>query len=114
MHFFVFVFLECKFVECFWNNIGDWISAKLKVNIKLSKFHKLFGFQEDCVDYKFLNNLMLVARFLFIAANILNRNQLCWNTNELNMNKKSEYIIAERNKSLAEHYKKWRSICDFS
>ena len=37
MHFF---FLECKFVECFCNNIGDWISAKLKVNIKLSKFHK--------------------------------------------------------------------------
>ena len=40
MHF----FLECKFVECFWNNIGDWISAKLKVNIKLTKFNKLFGF----------------------------------------------------------------------
>ena len=32
--------------------------------------------------------------------------------NELNMNKKSEYIIAKRNKSLAEHYKKWRNICD--
>ena len=34
--------------------------------------------------------------------------------NELNMNRKSEYIIAERNKSLAEHYKKWRNICDFN
>ena len=56
------------------------ISAKLKGNIKLSKFNKLFGFEENCVDYKFLNNLMLVARFLFIAANILNRNQICWNT----------------------------------
>ena len=45
MHF----FLECKFVECFWNNIKDWISAKLQANIKLSRIHKLFGFQENCV-----------------------------------------------------------------
>ena len=35
-------------------------------------------------------------------------------TNELNMNKKSEYIIAKRNNSLAVHYKKWRNICDFN
>ena len=35
-------------------------------------------------------------------------------SDELNMNKKSEYIIAKRNKSLAEHYKKWRNICDFN
>ena len=34
--------------------------------------------------------------------------------NELNMNKKSEYIIAKRNKILAEHYKKWRNIRDFN
>ena len=34
--------------------------------------------------------------------------------NELNMNKKFEYVIAKRNKSLAEHYKKWRNICDFN
>ena len=32
-------FLECKFVECFWKSIGDWISAKLQVNIKLSRIH---------------------------------------------------------------------------
>ena len=108
-------FLECKFVECFWNNIGDWISAKLKVNIKLYKFHKLFGFQEDCVDYKFLNNLMFVARFFInrckyskLKPNILEY------FNELNMNKKSEYIIAKRNKSLAAHHEKWRNICDFN
>ena len=34
--------------------------------------------------------------------------------NELNMIKKSEHLIAKRNKSLAEHYKKSRSICDFN
>ena len=33
--------------------------------------------------------------------------------NELNMIKKSEYIIAKRNKSLDEH-KKWRYICNFN
>ena len=66
MHF----FLECKFVQCFWNIIGYWIFAKLKVNIKLSKFNKLFGFEENCVDYKFLNNLMLVARFFFLLLQI--------------------------------------------
>ena len=111
MHF----FLECKFVECFWNNIGDWISAKLKVNIKLSKFNKLFGFQENCVDYKFLNNLMLVARFFIYRCKYSkSKPNMLEYFNELNMNKKSDYIIAKRNNSLAEHYKKWRNICDFN
>ena len=26
-----FFFSESKFVDCFWNNIGDWISTKLQV-----------------------------------------------------------------------------------
>ena len=34
--------------------------------------------------------------------------------NKLNIFKESEYIIAKRNKSLAEHYKKWRNISDFN
>ena len=34
--------------------------------------------------------------------------------NEFHMNKKSEFIIAKGNNSLAEHYKKWRNICDFN
>ena len=40
MHF----FFECKFVECFWNNIGDWISAKLKdviIIFRVKNFAKL-------------------------------------------------------------------------
>ena len=109
------IFLECKFVECFWNNIEDWISAKLKVNIKLSKFNKLFGFQENCVDYKFLNNLMLLARFFIYRCKYSKpKPNMLEYFNELNMNKKSEYVIAKRNKSLAEHSKTWRNICDFN
>ena len=84
MHF----FLECKFVECFWNNIGDWISAKLKVNIKLFKFNRLFGIQENCVDYKFLNNLMLVARFFIYRCKYSkSKPNMLEYFNELNMNK---------------------------
>ena len=47
MHFFV---LECKFVDCLWNNIGRLgISpAKLQDYIKLFRIHKLCGFQENC------------------------------------------------------------------
>ena len=58
---------------------------------------------------------MLVARFFIYRckyskskANILEY------FNELNMNKKSEYIIDKTNKSLAEYYKKWRNIGDFN
>ena len=57
---------------------------------------------------------MLVARFFIYRCKYskLKPNMLEY-FNELNMNKKSEYIIAKRNKSLAERYKKWRNICDF-
>ena len=81
----------------------------------LSKFNKLFGFQKDCGDYKFLNNLMLVARFFIYRYKYSKSKQnMLEYFNELNMNKKSEYIIAKRNKSIAEHYKKWRNIGDFN
>ena len=33
-------FFECKFVDCLCKDIGDLISAKLQVNIRLSKIHK--------------------------------------------------------------------------
>ena len=100
-------FLECKFVDCFCNNIRDWISAKLKVNIKLSRIHKLFGFQENRMDCKFLNNLMLVARFFIYRCKYSkSKPNMLEYFNELNMIKRSEYIKAKRNKSLAEHYKK--------
>ena len=46
-------FLECKFVECFWNNIGDWISAKLKVNIKLSSLINYSDFKKTVLIINF-------------------------------------------------------------
>ena len=84
---------------------GDWISAKLKVNIKLYKFNKLFGFEENCVDYKFLNNLMLVARFFIYRSKYSkSKPNMLEYFNELNMiHNLSEYILAKRNKNLAEH-----------
>ena len=114
LHFFFF-FLECKFYDCFWNNIGDWISAKLQINIKLSRIHKLFGFQENYIDYKFLNNLLLVARcFIYRYKYSKSKPIVLEYFNVLNMIKKSEYIIGKENKSLDEHYKKWRYICNFN
>ena len=109
------LFLEYKFVDCFWNNIGDGISAKSQVNIKLSKIYKLFGFPENCIDYKFLNNLMLVARFFIKRRKYYkSKPNMLKYFNVLNMIKKSEYIIAKRNKSLDEHYKKWKYASNFS
>ena len=72
-------FLEFKFVECLWNNIGDWISTKLQVNIKLSRIHKLFGFQENSTDYKFLNNLMLLVRFFIYYCKYSKSKPNMWN-----------------------------------
>ena len=59
---------------------------------------------------------MLVARFFIYRCKYSkSKPNMLEYFNELNMNKKSEYIIiAKRNKSLAEHYKKWRNICDFN
>ena len=58
---------------------------------------------------------MLVARFfIYCCKYSKSKPNMLEYFNELNMNKKSEYIIAKRNKSLAEHYKKWRNICDFN
>ena len=91
------IFLECKFVDCFWNEIGDWISAKLQVNIKLYKIHKLFGFQENCIDYKFLNNLMLVARlFIYRCKYSKSKPNMLKYFNLLKIIKKYEYIIAKK------------------
>ena len=58
---------------------------------------------------------MLVARFFIYRCKYSkSKPNMLEYFNELNMNKKSEYIIATRNKSLAEHYEKWRNICDFN
>ena len=58
---------------------------------------------------------MLVAKFFIyrcknskLKPNVLE----CFNV--LNMIKKSEYIIAKRNRSLDEHYKQWKYICNFN
>ena len=75
----------------------------------------LFGFQKNCVDYKFLNNLMLGAKFFIYRCKCSkSKPKMLEYFNELNINKKSEYTTAKRNKSLAEHYKNWRNICDFN
>ena len=58
---------------------------------------------------------MLVARFFIYRCKYSkSKPNMLKYFNELNMIKTSEYIIAKRNKSLAEHYKKWRNIGDFN
>ena len=58
---------------------------------------------------------MLVARFfIYRCKHSKSKPNMLEYFNELHMNKKSEYIIVKRNKSLAEHYKKWKNICDFN
>ena len=103
----IHLFGESKLVNCFWNVLGDWIFAKLQVNIKLSKNHALFGFQEKCIDCKFLNNLMLVARFFIDLCKYfkLKSNMLEY-FNVLNKIKNSQYIVAKRFKSIDKHCKK--------
>ena len=58
---------------------------------------------------------MLVARFFIYRCKYSNSKPIMLEYfNELNMNKKSEYIMAKRNKSLAELYKNWRNNFDFN
>ena len=58
---------------------------------------------------------MLVAKFFIYRCKYSkSKPNILEYFNELNMIKKSEYLIAKRNKSTAEHYKKWRNICDFN
>ena len=58
---------------------------------------------------------MLVARFFnYRCKYSKSKPNILEYFNDLNMNKNSEYIIAKRNKSLADHYKKWRNICDMN
>ena len=53
--------------------------TKLQVNIKLSRIHKLFGFQENSTDYKFLNNLMLLVRFFIYYCKYSKSKPNMWN-----------------------------------
>ena len=58
---------------------------------------------------------MLVARFFIYRCKYLkSKLNMLEYFNELNMNKKSEHLIAKRNKSKPEPNKKWRNICDFN
>ena len=58
---------------------------------------------------------MLVTRFFINRCNYSkSKPNMLEYFNELSMIKKYEHTIAKRNKSLAEHYKKWRNICDFN
>ena len=54
---------------------------------------------------------MLAARFFIYRCKYSkSKPNMLEHFNEVNMNKKSEYMITKRNKSLAEHNKKWRNI----
>ena len=77
---FIHFFLECKFVDCFWNDIGDWISTKLQLNIKPSKIHNYSVFKETVLIINFQIIRCWLTDFLFIDVNTLNRSQICWNT----------------------------------
>ena len=58
---------------------------------------------------------MLVARFFnYRCKYSKSKPNMLEYFNVLNMIKKSEYIIAERNKTTDEHYKKWRYVCNFN
>ena len=58
---------------------------------------------------------MLVARFfIYCCKYSKSKPNTLEYFNKLNMIKKSESIKAKKKKSLAEHYIKWRIICDFN
>ena len=72
-------------------------------------------FKKIVLIINFLKYLMLVARFFIYRCKYSkSKPNMSEYFNEFNMIKKSEYLIAKRNKSFAKHYKKWRNICDFN
>ena len=55
---------DCEIVVCFWKNVSEFISSRLRTNIVLRKQHMLFGFDHKDIIFCFLNGLLRCARFL--------------------------------------------------
>ena len=87
---------------------GMMLQIRFPQNYKSTINDELIGFQENCIDYKFFNKLMLVARFFIYRWKYYetktNMLKYFW---LFNMIKKSKYILVKRNKNIDKHCKKW-------
>ena len=55
------LFCVCEIVILFWNNVSQWISSKLRINIAFDKQHMLFGFENKSRFFNMVNELWLCA-----------------------------------------------------
>jgi len=58
----IHIFSEYKGVDVFFNNMNDWLSAKLQINFNIGSFQRLFGFQfqNNCKKELLANTLSLL------------------------------------------------------
>ena len=63
----IHLFCDCSVFAQFWENICSWMSAKIRLNIHLNKFEKIFGV--SCI-YPAINNIILCAKFFMYRSKI--------------------------------------------
>jgi len=110
----IHLFSECKVVDVFWNNVSDWLSAKLRLNVNIGSFERLFGFQLQNSSEKelFIDSLLLFACFLIYRCKYSGtKTNMLKYFNLLNNVKPTEYLIAKRNNKIAIHNRKWAYLC---
>ena len=107
----VHLFSDCEIVDGFWNDVFDWLSAKFQISINYSIQNKLFGFEENDYHFKFINGLLLCARFLIYRCRISkSKPNMIQYFNIVTSVKNSEYLIAKRKNKLEAHFRKWSDL----
>lgn len=106
------LFFECATINCFWNNVCDFISNHYQIDINcLSHKTKAFSLDRSNVNVTAINCCLSSARFVINRAKIQNnvptfndffyfmKNLIC-----------SERYVSIRNNKFTEHIKKWSTL----
>ena len=104
------LFCFCPVVDQFWHEVFSWICCHFKRDINFCNFNKIFGFQEleNCTKTDLINCFLLNARFLIYRCKIeKTKPNIMLFISTINLQKKTEYLIAKRNGDLKKHFRKW-------
>ena len=104
------LFCFCPVVDQFWYEVFSWICCHFKRDINFCNFNKIFGFQEleNCTKTDLINCFLLNARFLIYRCKIeKTKPNIMLFISTINLQKKTEYLIAKRNGDLKKHFRKW-------
>ena len=98
-------------MDCFWEDVGSWLSVFREKNITLTNFNKLFGFPHFEDFTILLNWLLLNARFIIYRSKYT---KLTPNSREfistIKEAKNVEYVIAKRSGDMKKLNNKWKHL----